>query len=200
MIKINLVGEARKPIVAKPTRARGPFLEELFAGENAALYWLLAPAVVALILGGAFWWRQNGLVQTNRGIIAEKQRRVDELAEIIARVEAYTRQEEELERKIAVITQLKDNQSGPVEMMDVVSRALPELLWVDRLDQSGERIQIDGRSFNMGAVSTFVRALDDSSFFAEPELRDTNQRGDVYTYRLTLARERTAQPEEAEAP
>jgi len=200
MIRINLVGEARKPIVAKPTRTQGPFLEELFAGENSALYWLMVPIVLGLIAGGVFWLRMKGTIDDNKTVIVEKQRRVDELKEIIARVEAYERQEEELEKKIEVITQLKDNQNGPVEMMDVVSRALPELLWVDRLDVTGDRIQIDGRAFNMNAVGSFVRALDDSSFFAEPELKDTAQRGDVYTYRITLVREKKVPEQDAPQP
>lgn len=200
MIRINLVGEARKPVVAKPTRAQGPFLEELFGGENAAAIWLGLAATIALIVGGIHWWGLRGEIQGNQSVIVEKQRRVNELKEIIARVEAYERQEDELKKKIEVITQLKDNQRGPVEMMDVVSRALPELLWVDRLDQKGEAIQIDGRSFNMNAVRAFVLALDNSEFFTEPELKDTNLRGDVYLYRITLVRQRTESDETGTGP
>lgn len=196
MIRINLVGEGRKPVVAKSPTSRGPFFEELMSGENAAVYWLLVPVVLALVLGGIYWWTLRGTVSDNREVISERQRRVDELQEIIARVEAYEREAAELEQKIEVITELKDNQRGPVEMMDTVSRALPELLWINRLDQSGERIQIDGQALNFNAISNFIEALDDSALFMEPELNDSQERGDTFTYRITLRVERPNDAEE----
>ena len=196
MIRINLVGEGRKPVVAKSPTSRGPFFEEMMSGENAAVYWLLVPVALALIVGGIYWWTLRGTIADNRDVIAERQRRVNELQEIIARVEAYEREAAELERKIEVITELKDNQRGPVEMMDTISRALPELLWINRLDQNGERIQIDGQALNFNAISNFIEALDDSSLFMEPELNDSQERGDTFTYRITLQIERPDLPDE----
>ena len=196
MIRINLVGEGRKPVVAKSPTTRGPFLEEMMSGENAAVYWLLVPVVLGLVVGGIYWWTLRGTISDNRDVIAERQRRVNELQEIINRVEAYEREAAELERKIEVITELKDNQRGPVQIMDTISRALPELLWINRLDQNGERIQIDGQALNFNAISNFIEALDDSSLFMEPELNDSQERGDTFSYRITLRIERPASLEE----
>ncbi len=200
MIRINLVGETRKPVVAKPGRARGSALGGFTSGDNAANILLVVPIVLALLFAGYTWWSLSRTVKENRTVIAEKQRRVDELKEIIERVEAYERQEAELKNKIAVITQLKDNQSGPVEMMDVISRSLPDLLWLDRLDLNGERVTIDGQAYNYNAVATFIRSLDDSTFFDEPVLQDTNLRGDVLTYRISLRLEKRTNPEAAATP
>ena len=80
--------------------------------------------------------------------------------------------------------------------MDQISRALPELLWIDRLDQNGNDVTLSGRAFNSSAIENFIRNLDESPVFEEPRLNGMVQRNDVYQFTLVLTKLLTSEEEE----
>ncbi len=184
MIKINLVGEGKKVTAAKPKK--GPSLPSIGAagGENTALVVLTTVALVGALVVGGWWFILNRTIKTNDVRIGEAQRRVDELQEILDQVEDFKRKVDELELKIAVITDLKNNQKGPVRIMEEISKGLPELLWIDRLSMQGTRVTIAGRAFSMNAVASLTENLDKVPEFFEPALLDTTKQGEVYTFSL----------------
>ncbi len=183
MIKINLLAEGKRPTAVRRVKPAS-----FFESPNIALWVLLAAFVLVGVLPAAAWWWQKRLaISHNRDQIAEAQREVDELAPIIREVEEYKAKQAELEHKIQVITDLRLNQKGPVRLMDAISRALPELLWLDRLDMRGNTISLAGRAFNTNAVAAFMDNLDKVPEFQEPILRDTQQgRGSVYSFSITF--------------
>lgn len=187
MIKINLIAEGRKPVVARQQRAAGP-RKPLLGGENVALWLLLAGLLVGVGIFGGYFLTLRGTINDNDRQIARDQQRVAELKDIIEQVEAFKRKEIELETKIGVIQDLKNNQRGPVETMDAISRALPELLWLDRMDARGDQVTVAGRAFNWNAIATFIQNLDDSPIFSEPNLRDINTNRDVFNFALDLTK------------
>lgn len=183
MIKINLLSEGKRPAAVRRTRPTS-FLE----GENVALWALLAAVLLLGVLPAAAWWWVTGdQVEENDVRIAEAQRQVDELAAIIEEVERYKAQHAELEHKIEVIEQLRANQKGPVRVMDQISRALPELLWLDRMEMRGGVINLTGRAFNSNAVASFLDNLDRVPEFQEPTLRDLQEgREGVYGFGISF--------------
>ena len=183
MIKINLVAEGKKPAVARKSAGES----RLSGLEGDLSQWFLLGGLVLGALGfGMWWWVLNGRIDDNNEQIRVAEQRVQELQQYIDRVDEAEAKEAALNLKIDAITQLKNAQSGPVEVMDEVSKALPELLWIDRLDQQGPGVTISGRAFNTQAVSNFIANLDAVPFFTEPELRDTQKPsdGDVYTFTI----------------
>jgi len=173
LIKINLLAEGKRPAAVRKSREPATsFLQS----ENAAAWLLLAALLLlGLLPTGIWWWLKSSEIHENEVKIAEAQREVDELAAIIREVEEYKAKQAELERKIEVINQLRRNQKGPVHVMDSISRALPELLWLDKLDMNANSIKLEGRAFNANAVATFVENLDKVPEFQEPILQDLNQ-------------------------
>ncbi len=117
---------------------------------------------------------------------------MEELKQVIQEVEDYKIKKAELERKIDVINGLKANQRGPVQIMDQVSRALPELLWLNNLDVTPTTIDLRGSAFNMSAVANFIDNLDKVDEFAEPILNDATQkaargaRSEIYDFKVNL--------------
>ncbi|HVS16815.1 MAG TPA: PilN domain-containing protein [Thermoanaerobaculia bacterium] len=194
MIKINLVGEGRKPVIARreSKKLRGP----AFSGEDAALYSLLAAVALFAIAFGIWFFLLRGTINDNAAQIADAERRVAELQEIIRKVEEYERRQAELEHKIAVITELKNNQRGPVDLMDRVSVAMPDLLWIDRLEARGNNISIRGRAMNSNAISDFIQNLTQMREFNEPFLRDMPLgAGGVYSYTIDFQQVAVPLPE-----
>ena len=168
MIKINLLSEGKRTVrKAKSTAAALKGLEGKDIGQ-----WLL---VVGLLLGvrelALNWW----LLKTEE--VQRAQHEVEQMAAVIKEVEDYKTKKSELERKIGVISDLKANQRGPVRVMDYISRALPELLWLDRMKMTADTIEIEGRAFNTNAVANFIENLDKVPEFDEPILKSTEQQG-----------------------
>lgn len=172
MIKINLLSEGKRTVrKSRPTATALKGLEGKDIGQ-----WLL---VVGLLLGlGALainWWLLSREVDEKTAEVATAQHEVDQMAAVIKEVEDYKGKKSELERKIGVISDLKANQRGPVRVMDYISRALPELLWLDRLKMTPDVIEIEGRAFNTNAVANFIENLDKVPEFDEPILKSTEQ-------------------------
>lgn len=181
MIKINLVSEGRKPVVARqkaaPEVARAP-------SQDAALYMLIVGAAAVLSVAGGWWFLLNREISQNQEKIQVAQRRVDELQEFIRQVEEFERKEAELQLKISVITDLKNNQKGPVRVMDELSRGLPELLWLNRLTQKGNSVTLQGQAFNHNAVASYLENIDSVPEFREPILRSSTEARDVVNFTI----------------
>ncbi|HYB52603.1 MAG TPA: PilN domain-containing protein, partial [Thermoanaerobaculia bacterium] len=113
----------------------------------------------------------------------------ERLKSIIEEVKGYEEKKASLEAKIKLINDLKTNQKGPVRLMDEVSKALPDLVWLSSLEVSGDQITMKGRTLSPNAVSTYLENIKKSPFFAEPVFRnlqqDGNQQG-TYTWEMTL--------------
>lgn len=183
MIKINLLAEGKRPAAVR--KSREPATSFLQSENAAAVLMLAALLLLGLVPAGVWWWVTHAEIERNEVEIAEAQREVDELAAIIREVEEYKAKQAELERKIEVINQLRRNQRGPVHVMDAISRALPELLWLDRMEMNVSSIRLNGRAFNPNAVASFVENLDKVVQFQEPILLDLSQGGaGVYSFAI----------------
>lgn len=189
MVKINLLAEGKRPVVTR--KAKAPLLGG--AAQELGNILLVAGLVVGL-LGAAGWiWVVNGKLKQKQAEVVKAQREVEELQQVIKEVDDYKTKKTELERKIDVINGLKANQRGPVQIMDQVSRALPELLWLTHMDVTATTISMRGTAFNMSAVANFIDNLDKVEEFAEPILNDATQRpirgsrGELYDFKITMS-------------
>jgi type IV pilus assembly protein PilN len=192
MIKINLLSEGKRPAAVRKARAPGGEIQDL------ALWMLLLGALLGVLAAGGYWWYLNGKLKEKQEEVVQAQKEVDALQAVIKEVEDYKRKKKNLADKIAVINDLKSNQRGPVRVMDYISRALPELLWLDRMRMTGSSIEIDGRAFNPNAVANFMDNLDKVPEFKEPVLKDTSAEGNVY--RFSIAFEYSFLPKKAVLP
>jgi len=185
MIKINLVAER------KPTKAKGPgLLSGLTLGTNINNYLVAGLLVAGLAVVGVTYWRLSSRLSALRAEVAENQAEYDRLKPIIAEVERFKVNNEELKRKIKVIEDLKANQHGPVRLMDEVSSALPDLLWLERVDLKGDIIAVDGKALNPPAVANFLENLKRVPSFQEPKVTSitaaTAGAANLYNFQLSF--------------
>lgn len=180
MIKINLLSEGRRPVtVRKKSSSRGGFdLGGLDSGTLALVGAILLGLLLSL---GHNFMLGRGLKKIEDEV-RQAQVEVDKLAPIIAEVDQFKIKKSKLENKVDIISQLKTKQQGPVQIMDEISRALPELLWMDRMTVSGQVITLSGRAFNTNAVANFLENLDRVPAFQEPVLQDASQTGQTYSF------------------
>jgi len=182
LIRINLLTEARAAAARKktglvPTGAR---LNNLILLGGVALG-LLYIGVMALVLTS----KSRHLDED----IAKAQEEVARLRSIIDEVKGYEIKKASLEAKIQLINNLKTNQRGPVRLMDEISRALPDLVWLTEFTVSGNQVTLKGRTLSPNAVATYLENIKKSPFFAEPVFRnlgrETGTQG-LYVWEMTL--------------
>lgn len=191
MIRINLLSEGRRPTAVRKSAAAS------LAERDWTNLALLGGIVLGVLVTVGYWFlldHRRGAVQEEVAVAEEE---VERLKPILEEVEEFKAKQADLEHKIAVITELKNQQTGPVRVMDAVSRALPELLWLDQMDVSASQIRITGRSFNVNAISNFIENLDRVAEFREPRVGPVRDQGELYQFTLTV--EYSLTPEEAEA-
>jgi len=182
MIRINLISEGKKSPAVRSSRLRALNV----TADNIAIWGLVTCVVLGILVYGGWWFSVNRTIEGNRAEIADLQQTVDELAAIIREVEQFEARKAELEHKIDVIGNLRNNQRGPVHIMDQISRALPEFLWLDRLQLTASAVTLQGKAFTTTSVANFIESLDIVEEFREPVLRNATWRGQVYDFQLVF--------------
>ena len=188
MIKINLVREGRAvrgagaaPGAAAAVAVGGP--------SNLNTMLIVAGVAIGVVIGGGWWVIEKNKLSGKRSEVDTKTREAQRLESIIKEVEEYQRRKDSLQKRIDLINQLKQNQKGPVKIMDRVSQDLPDLVWLDRMTMSGGLITIQGRGLNPNAIANFVEAIKKDPLFEEPDLSAMNQvtvNPPVYNFDMTF--------------
>jgi len=170
LIKINLVREGRAvrgagaAPAAAAVSAAGPGASNL---NNILI-------VALLLLGGlaalGYWFLQKRALDDRKSIVEQRTVEARKLEAIIKEVEDYQKRKDSLQKRIDLINQLKQNQKGPVRIMDQISRDLPDLVWLDRMDIVAGRITLTGRGLNPNAIALFVENVKNDPYFEEPQL------------------------------
>jgi len=183
MIKINLVAET--PAAASSIQVERP---KFSLGAKQGDIILLIVLALGLIVVGTQWFLLTSKRSDLKEIENERRRERDELMVYIKKVEELEARRELLRHKINVINELKRNQQGPVRILDEVSRALPELVWLGSLKLVGNNVELGGSAMDENAVANYISNLDASPFFDEPVLKNlARSRGDTFAFSLTFA-------------
>lgn len=179
MIKINLVAEAPSAAPARKKRS------ELSLGAKQNDIILLTVLLLSVAVVGTNWFLLHSKHEALKRTEAERRRERDELKPFIDKVEELEAKREALKHKIDVINELKNNQRGPVRIMDEVSRALPELVWLTNMKLEGTTVTLTGMAMDENAVANYIANLKASPFFEEPSLKDLRRsQGDSFQFVL----------------
>ena len=158
MIKINLLGADRPRAVKK-------------ALVSATHRVTIGCSLILLLTGGFIGWRYWTLSTDSTrldGEIASAQQETARLHTIIQQVQRFEQRRAQLQQRVALIEQLRKDQTGPVHMLDEISRALPPMLWLNEVKQDPkvpDQVTIDGRSTTLTGLSDFVANLEASGYF-----------------------------------
>lgn len=199
MIKINLLPEA------KPTKKKKG-VSALGGGERLNVILLVGAVVIGLLVIGVQWWIYRSQIKELDEKIRRDQLEVARLESILREVKDFEDKKAKLQKKVDLINQLKQNQKGPVRLMDEVSSALPDLLWLEKMEYKGATINLAGKALNPPAVANFLENLKKVSAFQEPKVQDisaASARGAaLYNFSLSFVFsniDKTQQPEPAPA-
>jgi type IV pilus assembly protein PilN len=160
MIKINLITETQK---GKSREKAAPRLAGSGAlGQNVLM---IGVVILATLVVG---WRWTALAGEHRRLsteIVRAEQEKERLQAIIKKGEEYKAKKDLLQRKITLVSQLKRNQSGPVHLLDEISKQLPDFLWLDSMNEASWAVSIQGKATTYNAVSNFYNNLTGSRYF-----------------------------------
>jgi type IV pilus assembly protein PilN len=182
LIRINLLSEAK--VVA--ARKRAPLIPTGARLNNFLFFGAFGLGLAYVIVMGLTLLSRRSQLDEE---IVKARLEADRLKSIIEEVKEYEDKKASLEAKIQLINALKTNQKGPVRLMDEVSKALPDLVWLTVLDVAGNQITMRGRTLSPNAVATYLENLKKSPFFAEPVFKSLGQEGGTsgtYVWEMTL--------------
>jgi type IV pilus assembly protein PilN len=158
MIRINLLGVDRQKARKAP------------AVDIAQRLTLACSLVLVATIAGLGWWFWSlGQEATRVEVEIEAARREQaRLRSLLTEVEQFEARRAQLQQRVQLIEQLRAGQSIPVQVLDHVSRSLPDMLWLTEMEQTGEALTIQGRSTTLIGVSDFVGNLGGSDLLVKP--------------------------------
>lgn len=158
MIRINLLGGERQK--AK-SAARFDASQQLTA--------LCSLVVVASVAGIGFWYWKLGhdSTQLDAQIVSLK-REAARLDSVMAEVKTFEDRKATLQSRVALIERLRQGQTVPVQLLDHVSRSLPDSLWLTDLKEEGDFLTIEGRTTTLIGLSDFVNNLGTNAVLQKP--------------------------------
>ena len=80
-------------------------------------------------------------------------------------MQEFEQRKAQLSQRVVLIEDLRKGQTGPVHMLDQISRSLPPMLWLTEVKQVAGDVLIDGLSTTQTGVSDFVNNLETSGYF-----------------------------------
>ena len=114
--------------------------------------------------------------------VAATHRRVTQVSEELQaimgpydEVQKIQAQQKELQEKLDVIKQLEARSGGPVHVLDDLSGATPDKLWLTEFAETGGTARLSGFSVDEQTIADFLRRLGGSSYFTGVDLEETTQ-------------------------
>jgi type IV pilus assembly protein PilN len=163
MVRINLL-----PVKVSKKRVAGN--QQLLLFAMVLLLGIVANFVVASMRAAVLDGKQLKLAKTTEEI-----KRLDK---VIGEVAKYKEAKKDLEAKLEILDKLKQGRTGPVRMLDALASITPKRLWLAKMDENANRIEFTGAAATIDDVSEFMKALRESKYFGDAELKKTEAKLD----------------------
>ncbi len=121
---------------------------------------LVAGAVIVAGAGNYFWVdRVEAEIVRREEMVAETQRRVDNLEKQIGEVNDLKKRKKEVEDKLGILEKLKKQRNGPVKLLDALASAIPKKVYISDFDEKSGNVKVSGTGDSYEDVSEFMKGL-----------------------------------------
>ena len=97
--------------------------------------------------------------------------RISELSEQVKEIKALRKKKKELIERMTVIQSLQGNRPEIVHIFDEIVRTLPDGVYYHSIQRKGNKLELTGSAESNNRVSSLMRQLNASEWFANPNLR-----------------------------
>ena len=173
MIRINLL----------PVRAAQK--KEMLKGQ--LVVFVLSLILVIAACAGVYV-SQALRIDAIKGEISKNQNESFRLKKVLGEVSQFKKRQTELRGKLDVLTKIKQGKTGPVHLMDELSEAIPDKVWIDSFRENNGTVAISGGGLNEEVVAQFLRTLEGSPYYKDVELQVIQQdnHGSIKTQKFSL--------------
>jgi type IV pilus assembly protein PilN len=149
-----------------------------------------AALIIVATLAGLGWWYWS-LQQQSAAVdaaMAQAERDTQKLRGVLAQVQQFEARKAQLQQRVTLIEELRRGQGGPVRVLDEISKAVPDRLWLTEMAQKGDDFVISGMTTSLTGLSDFVANLEASEWFRRPvDIIDSQvERGDADIFKFSI--------------
>ncbi|HKJ71485.1 MAG TPA: PilN domain-containing protein, partial [Gammaproteobacteria bacterium] len=141
----------------------------------------IGAAVFLVIVGGllaAGYFHLQGVEQRHQARVDYMQTALNQIKDKLAEVNNIKERRAELTRKLEKIKELQRGRGLPVNILQTLGQAVPEDVSLTSMQQNKGGLQLEGDARSNNAISSFMRRLEASDLFRDPDLQVIqNKRG-----------------------
>ncbi len=195
MIKINLL-ETNKGKGKRGSGGGGPSMPTMEMGDmGSPKLKILVVVIIAGLLNLGYWYRldhQGKAIAVKMDSAVKKNR---ELADVKAKFLERQNQANNYKRRVDVIDGLRQNQTGPVNLLAMMGETVnnTEAVWLTKMDDTGAQISLEGTALSADAVANLIANLQKTGYFKAVEIKETFQDEsvkDMQAFQFTLTCEK----------
>lgn len=191
MIRVNLLSPEKKSAPgsggAAASESGASFPEEKKAGK-LNIPAAVATALVTVGIIGYLYITQTKTLEEKTNLLNDMNAKKTTLKNVENTLKELEAAKSDLTRKVNLIGALRSQQQNTVKMMDIVSDALPEWVWLTSLSFSGPRLNLVGKAITNNLIADFINNLKASNKFSDIQFQGStkqNQGGeDVFNFTL----------------
>jgi len=185
MIRVNLLRPEKKEVVSGGETVS--YIEE--SKEKKINMMALAGAVVITIgITGLLYFLQSNRLDAERKILEDRRVRKVELEKVLKKLTEVEITKKILDSKIKIIGDLKLKQKDTVLMMDKLSASLPDWVWLNSLNFSGNILNIEGKALSNNLIADLINNLQNSNYFTNIQLKTSVRKreagSDIFEFKL----------------
>ncbi len=160
MIRINLL----------PSRDKE--LRDMAIRQLATILALVV-LVLIVLMTVRYTAQQEYLAAANEAEILQKDVKKEQAE--LRRLDRHRKEEEELQRRLSLISRLEKGRRGPVRLLDDLARAKPKRVWLTQLSEDGQKITLLTRSLGQTDTSEYMKKLQRSAILKNVNLGATQR-------------------------
>lgn len=187
MIRVNLLSPEKKEVSGAGGEIAPSIDVEKESKVNTAAAVIAAVITVAVI--GFLYYTQSKTLEDKQKELQDQQAKKQRLDHVEKTLQELERAKNELTTKVELIGQLKSRRLSTVKMMDEMSNALPEWVWLTNLRFSGSLVTLQGKTLNNNLIADFINNLKATNSFTSIEFKGSiksKQSGtEIFTFNIS---------------
>ena len=149
-----------------------PWRDEYRQEKTREFFSILVLLVILTSLVGYVWYAfVQSEIKSQKARNALYKKEISVLNTQVREIDKLKKQRKELESKMEVIQNLQNKRPLIVHYFDGLVRAVPDGIYLKKLNRRKGQFNVTGSSESNSRVSTFMRNLDRSDYFQKPSLK-----------------------------
>jgi Tfp pilus assembly protein PilN len=162
MIKVNLYKPEKKDVSGGVETVS--YAEEAGEGKFQPSA-LLAALLISVGVAAFMYFSATNAMDREQRTFDERTAQLTELEKVLQKLAESEKTKAMLDTKIKLISDLKAQQKTTVEMMDKLSRVLPDWVWLTSMSFNSRTLTLGGKALNNNLLSDFINNLNSSNSF-----------------------------------